>query len=68
MNNWNPIKTAPIQTPIIVFSPTEGRVIAERLSNGYFSALHSDYESGDPWLLGEGTPTHWTTLPDPPND
>ena len=56
---WQPIETAPRNTPVLVFAPKprSPRVIAE-----------ATLGAGQWWARGLGAlePTHWMPLPSPP--
>jgi hypothetical protein len=69
---WQPIETAPLETPILLFvpefeyfEPSDQRVMATRHSHGgvsYWSIINDGNRGG----LTVTPPTHWMPLPDPP--
>jgi len=48
---------------VLSFSENYGHVVA-RLDGGKWYAIHTDTETGEPWIREEVT--HWMPLPEPP--
>lgn len=70
MSEWQPIETAPKDTEVLVWDPSQGCVYIARQTPFY----NTPFEGvrcllGHHWETGEGgygTPTHWMPLPEPP--
>lgn len=70
---WEPIETAPINTPVLVFKVFESGEIQ------IAKAINRQYEDLEPWqkgwntcdckyALGVAKPTHWQPLPEAPQE
>lgn len=64
MSEWQPIETAPSDTPLLVWQPNWPRMIVARRGTEYRG-------TADKWFDSEGytsTPSHWMPLPESPRD
>lgn len=68
MSEWQPIETAPTDTPILVYQPGVVLSAGEMSRYSKTSPLHfyPSFVDGRDWECDLDTPSHWMPLPPPP--
>jgi hypothetical protein len=67
VSDWQPIATAPLHVPLIVWAKLYGKASAfVAKCEGDYGRWEVQGVGGYEWETDIDTPTHWMPIPDPP--